>query len=643
MHPGRNVTLANMTAFPNPAHMGSVDKGTTRFQGVSLQGPDNNVVASAVSRLLTIDPTTTGKPLDIRWENSADWPGIDDDESYTLAIDEKGATLTASHQRGILHGLVTLAQLQTPDGFPHCQIADRPRFPWRGLMLDPARRFLPIALLEQVLDGMAWLKLNVLHLHLSDDQGFRFRSSHYPNLASPDAYSADELRQLVTYAAGRGIRIVPELDMPGHVTSWLTACPEWGAGEAKPTRRFGVHPGCLNPADERVYDAIRNLLAEVAEVFPDPYLHIGGDEVHSRWWEENTDIRAFIAANGLADSGALQAYFNRRVDAIVRELGKRTLGWDEVLHADMPRGITVQAWRGATARDRALAAGCDCIVSSGFYLDLFYPADVHGRYDPALAEADLVAQEDALLTDHRFAHVAEGMRWTHAWRQVTELPPAPACGRVLGGEACLWGELVDAACLPSRLWSRLPAVAELLWSAPESIPDADMPARWPRFIHERLAEQRTHLASLVGNDLLPLVELCEPVKWYARLLGDMALAARIEGREMPQARPYTLDTPLNRVVDFLLPESLALRAIAALDDDALRHWCARLIGNTTKAALPADIQGVIGALREGLGIALDALNGQLSREDARQRLMERYRPCGEYMPAALLTLAKRLT
>ena len=213
-------------------------------------------------------------------------PTLDDDESYTLTSDAAGLLLCAATTRGALHGLVTVAQRVQSGALDGrgWRVTDAPRFPWRGLCLDVARHFYTIESLRQIIDGMAWLKLNVLHLHLTDDQAFRWRSDAFPELAGDECYSSGALRALVEYAANRGVRVVPELDVPGHVTSWLVSHPEWGLHAVEATQRFGVHQACLDPTNEEVYRALERLFFELTQVFPDPFVHIGGDEVHPAWW-----------------------------------------------------------------------------------------------------------------------------------------------------------------------------------------------------------------------------------------------------------------------------------------------------------------------------------------------------------------------
>jgi len=593
-----------------------------------------------------------------------EYPALGDDESYRLEISAQLVLLSAPTEWGILRGLATLTQLAVGAAeLPPLAIDDAPRFPWRGLTLDVARHFIGIEHLLQTLDGMALCKLNVLHLHLSDDQAFRFPSLAYPRLASSPAYTRIELARLVAHAAERGIRVVPELDMPGHTTSWLCAYPEWGCRPVAPSDRFGVHQACLDPSRPPVRAAVKALLAELAECFPDRYLHFGGDEVNPTWWSEDPDIQAFMRVQGLVTAGDLQAHFNREVVAEIERLGRCAMGWDEVLHPELPASVAVQSWRGATARDRALRGGHDCVVSGNYYLDLFYPADAHYRFDPAAPERLLLAQEDALEADKRLRHVAEGMRWTRHWRTAVEQPAADRPpGRILGASACLWAELVDEQTLAIRLWSRLPALAERFWSAAELADVSDMRARL-RVCWQQLADalgvdiiavsQAFARRAGVQPPWLPLIEQLEPVKWYARLLGAEALAARLAGREMPLARPYRAHTPLDRVVDGLPPEAFAVPALETLcgqilTGDAgararLHSLAAQWADLPRRGAGPEELEPLAERLAE-LGALLRAyLDRALSAEALLERLAALGAPIGEYLLAPVPVLSRWLT
>ncbi|MCB1686230.1 MAG: family 20 glycosylhydrolase [Pseudomonadales bacterium] len=591
-------------------------------------------------------------------ELSPRYPGIVEDESYWLAIDDAGIYLEAPTEWGVLRGLVTLLQTVTRPGWvPHVAIEDAPRFPWRGLLLDPARHFLDTSTIERALAGMALCKLNVLHLHLSDDQGFRFPSAAYPKLPSTLCYSRDELEHLVETAADLGIRVIPELDMPGHVTSWLTAYPEWGCRQTAASERFGVHEACLDPTSEVVYKAIGGLLDELTAVFPDPCIHIGGDEVHHRWWSEDPHIRAYMAQHNLTGPRDLQAQFNARVRQLVLDRDRQVIGWDEVLHDDLARDWIVQAWRGATSRDRAAARGNRVLVSAPYYLDLSFPAGMHYDFDPGADQQTLLRLEDEQMADPRLAHVADGLRWTLQWRDDAVAPVERTVldELVLGGEACLWGELVDAEVLDVRLWSRLPALAERFWSTDRECSGEGLTGRLAWYLAEihplggvDVAQRsRGQLAGLGLDDhWRPLLDMLEPVKWYGRLLGARALAARIQGSEMPKTRPYQTHTPLRGVADYLPPESFLSSRIEAIcaraAADALtqtdRDELARLIQTWQRLAAGPGGGGQAGALRplqEALGELARAMDERLRTgkriELARMEALSR--PQGELMLA----------
>lgn len=544
------------------------------------------LVADAVQKLaedignLTGLPAGDSVPVRIRTaEAASSVPRLAEDESYWLVVDDAGIYLDAASPWGALRGIATLAQLVTPDArIPHLAVDDRPRFSWRGLLLDPARHFLPLDAILRTLDGMARCKLNVLHLHLTDDQGFRFQVQDYPKLASRACYSEPDLRRVVDHAAALGIRVVPEVDMPGHVTSWLTAYPALGYQQVQSAERFGVHAACLDPGSEAVYAVIGSILDTLVAVFPDPCLHIGGDEVSPRWWTEDPKIQALMATEGLVDVRAVQGYFNRRVGAMVAERGRQVVAWDEVIDAGMDADWIVQAWRGVSMRDRVTAAGNRVLLSAPYYLDLHFPADVHYGFDPGASQAVLLAQEDALTGDARFEHVAGGIRWTEQWRAgAVDVPDAGGSELLLGGEACLWGELVTDDVLDLRLWSRLPAIAERFWSAPVLTGATDVSHRLDVFLDRSLPLSGIDLAAqtsarwrALGIDVVwdDLICMLEPIKWYGRLLGMEVLNARIAGTEMPQARPYDTASPLDQLIDHLPVESRAAREVAELCERA---------------------------------------------------------------------------
>lgn len=639
--------MGEVSLIPVPQSVTLAEHRYTAGTGAGLIWPgaiDKRVEAWAMS----LADSNFGESLAIHVDRLQDgMPSLDDDASYALKRVDGQLTLQAATTWGALHGITTCYQLAQHNELERVDhIEDAPRFPWRGLLIDVARHFMPLELLRQVVDGMAILKMNVLHLHLSDDQAVRFQSRSFPELAHVQSYTQDDLRGLVEYASGRGIRVIPELDVPGHVHAWLVGYPAWGGLFDAPsvTSRFGVHKAALNPADDDVYSALECLFDEICEVFPDQFVHIGGDEVHPGAWQDNTDVEALMQRENLADFRAVQNHFNERVVDLLNARDRRAIGWDEVLHEDMP-DMVVQNWQGATSRDQILQRPLDCIVSAPYYLDLFYPADVHYAFDPEASQDVLLTLEDNQRADPRFDHVAEGMAWTLQWRENAVDILSGGGGRVLGGEACLWSELVDAAALPVRLWSRLPAVAERFWSSAEQCSQTSFAVRelqlfhLPEFNIQQMQKQR--LADMGLSDAaIDVVQLLEPVKWYARLLGEQALQARLSGTEMPQARPYTTSTELNRVVDVLTPESLAVRAMAqwsfAAWQQAATTWQALDVDS-----FPQDTQAALHELRE-LATRIVKADAFSDLQVHLPELQAAYKPHGEYMLAPAYGLLRIL-
>ncbi len=461
---------------------------------------------------------------------------LGDNEQYSLEVSGGRFRLSADRPLGVLRGIESFLQLVQQNagvpesataivGFsvPSLAIRDEPRFPWRGLSLDVSRHFIPVDEVKRTLDGMAAVKLNVLHWHLSDDQGFRIESRKYPRLQKYGSdglyYTQAEVRDVTAYARNRGIRVVPEFDMPGHATSWLPAYPKLGVGPGpfEIVHQPGIATELMDPTKESTYRFLDGFVGEMAKLFPDEYFHIGGDEVNPKEWNENPRVRAFMKKHHLANAAALQAYFNKRLLKIVTKHGKHMEGWDEILNPDLPKSIVIQSWRGQKSLAQAAQEGYQGILSAGYYLDLMQSASQHYAVDPMKGETANLTPEQSK--------------------------------RILGGEAAMWEELATAENFDAKLWPRLAAIAERLWS-PESITDvASMYRRlattnhWLEWLDLKqcsnleLMRQRLAGASPV-RPLDTFASVLEPVKGYAR-----------------HAENYTSFTPLNRLVDSIAPES----------------------------------------------------------------------------------------
>src|SRR3984957_3502809 len=372
--------------------------GATGYHDASLDGAVQRFVAQ-LSRQTGIPfrPDASAPALQIHADHGREAvQKLGEDESYELTVTSSSATLNAPTPLGILHGLQTFLQLvqTTPSGFavPAVTIKDQPRFPWRGTLIDVSRHFIPLDVLKRNIDGMAAVKLNVLHWHLSDDQGFRAESKKLPKLTGMGSdgmfYTQAEITEFIAYAHDRGIRVVPEFDMPGHSRSWFLGYPELASGPGPYKLEGGGIDPVTDPTRESTYKFLEKFIAEMAKLFPDAYFHIGGDEVNPKQWDANPQIQAFIHAHGMKDDRDLQAYFNQRLLKIVTKNHKIMVGWDEILRPDLPKTIVVQSWRGQASLAAAAKLGYDGLLSYGYYLDLMWPAARHYAVDPmAIAPA----------------------------------------------------------------------------------------------------------------------------------------------------------------------------------------------------------------------------------------------------------------
>lgn len=330
-------------------------------------------------------------------------PQPDSDEHYALKVTADGVTLRATTRFGAMRGMETLLQLIQGNTIPLVSIEDGPRFPWRGILIDSARHFLPLETIKRQIDGIAAARMNVFHWHLTDDQGWRFASTHFPQLQEKGSdglfYTQDEMRAIVRYAADRGVRVVPEIDLPGHATALAAAMPELisAPGPYAIERGWGVFKPLLDPSNEEVYTFIDTLIGEVTAIFPDPWLHIGGDEVDASQWKASEKIQQFMQQNGLKDEHALQAYFNQRVEKILEKHQRNMVGWDEIAHPDLPRSILIQSWQGQDALGAVSKKDYRGILSAGFYLDQAQPAAYHYRnevWPEGLHGVDTLQQND---------------------------------------------------------------------------------------------------------------------------------------------------------------------------------------------------------------------------------------------------------
>ncbi len=540
--------------------------------------------------------------------------GLEMDESYVLEILTDKISLKANTDIGALRGLSTLMQLiEVQNGkyvFPLLQIQDNPRFPWRGLMLDVSRHFMPVDVIKRNLDAMAYVKLNVLHWHLSDDQGFRVEVKSLPNLheSASDGmyYTQEQIRDIVSYADERGIRVVPEFDVPGHATAILTAYPEYASNlnlRYTLERNSGIFDPTLDPTNEEVYTFLDILFKEVTPLFPDDYFHIGGDENEGKHWDENSLIQRFMAENEIPDNHGLQTYFNIRLEKILNGYGKKLMGWEEIMTPNMPKTALIHSWRGVNegmepgeSLIKAVKNGYQTILSNGYYIDLMLSVEDHYRVDP-MPEQELTDEEK---------------------------------GRILGGEATMWSELVTPLTIDTRIWPRTAAIAERFWSSQETNDLESMHRRLSSISQNleglgiRHIQVREYLLRNIANyknteALHDLMRISEPLKIYTRNAG---------GTQYQVYSPFTLfaDACTPDAVDAKPFERAVATYVASANEsdlaivkEYLGKWSTiyeRLLGIEQDAPLVQPILPYAKRIRDISALLAEGLEeGRLRRKD----------------------------
>lgn len=702
--------------------------------GVQYLAQKHAILEKAVERFLGRKPLEEGERLLSLKVESIRLPiPHKADESYKIRVSKEKIEIISPNQLGALHALESLAQLKENGQIPVCEISDAPRFPWRGLMLDVSRHWYPKELVLRNLDAMAAVRMNVLHLHLSDYQAFRIESKRYPKLhelgSRGNYYSQEDLGEIISYARDRGIRIIPEFDVPGHMTSWFVGYPELASspGPYELSKQMGLGKSVLDPSREEVYEFLDNFLGEMSRLFPDEYLHIGGDEVSVKEWEENEVIQGFMQEQGLKDEDALRAYLNQRLQGILQKHGKKMIGWDEVLHPDLEgKGMLIHSWRGHKSLFSAVQDGHEGILSAGWYLDHKLAAAKMYEVDPFVLKGAITIEPDSTnwkswdikismseeqsfegqlflfgekdqlrgyvgmmdrLNSFETATLDNGLLKTSITADVgkidiegniekdkisgsfslgvfsldmqgersggSDMPEGIAFpkiektkaltesdkSRILGGEACMWSEVVDQYTAESRIWPRTAVVAEKLWSNPDLANDEED-------MYRRLSSLEAHLLNrgiqseiyrieilkgLVTNGDISAIEelasILEEDKYYGRL--------GIYGNDLP------IDMPLDELVDATRPESPKARAFnllveAYLEDPQqenllsqitiqLQNWASleeRLAGNINPDKTFSDIEEVSHWVSYFSEAALKELQAELSEEETEKILAE---------------------
>ena len=504
--------------IPRPVTISDSAGSFALTPATAIHAPDAPEVAALLRELLT---PATGLPLPDTSTPGPDTIALhvtpDDDrlgaEGYRLDVSRSGVTAAATGPAGLRWAVQALRQLLPAEAYARerrdaawtvapVSIVDAPRYPWRGLLLDVGRWHKPVDWLRTVVDLLAMHRMNILHLHLTDDQGWRFEVRKYPRLTeigafrreSPDGhetegrsdgtphggfYSQDSLRDLVAYAARRGVTIVPEIDLPGHMQAAIAAYPHLGNTPDSPPEvwtRFGVSERVLNVEDETVA-FIKDVLDEVMDVFPGPWIHLGGDEVPLTEWQASPAAARRIADEGLTGPGDLLGWWIRQAAAHVAQAGRRTVLWDELVGQDAPADAIVMAWRGHDRIAAGLHDGHDVVATPHEHLYLNYPA------------SDAPTEPLSIRDGYADPHGPTTLDQVYAYRPEPTGLPADLPARVIGVQANMWCEYAPT---PARaeydLLPRLTAVAEVAWGTPTD----------PTAFHPRLTP---HLARLTAANL----------------------------------------------------------------------------------------------------------------------------------------------
>ncbi|MGI8842619.1 MAG: beta-N-acetylhexosaminidase, partial [Gemmatimonadaceae bacterium] len=386
---------------------------------------------------------------------------LPNDEGYELAVAPNQVRISAATPEGVFWGVQTFRQLLPPEfedsagarrpswSIPSVDILDSPRFAWRGSLLDVGRHFFPVEFVKRYIDLLSRYRMNVLHWHLTEDQGWRIEIPRYPRLTEVGAwrteadgstyggyYTQSEIREVVEYARQRNVTVVPEIEMPGHSQAAIASYPELGCtGEPVPVAiAWGVMKEIYCVGNERTFSFLEDVLDEVMALFPSRYIHIGGDEVPKDRWKSCASCQALMRREGLKDESELQSWFIRRIERYLHRHGRKLIGWDEILEGGLPGNATVQVWRDTGHVTTAVRLGNAVIVS---------PTS-HAYFDAS-------PRNIPLERVYEFNPVPEGLDSVEA-------------GLVLGGEANLWTEYITTSNFDLMAFPRLLAMAEVLWS-----------------------------------------------------------------------------------------------------------------------------------------------------------------------------------
>ena len=599
------------------------------------------VAQVASTRGLALRLTRDAAP--IRFERD---PAVVGAEGYRLTVDAHGIRIAAATHAGLVYGAMTLAQLLSPDGarggavaVPLLDIRDAPRFAWRGLMIDPARHFQPLPSLYRIVDQMAAVKLNTLHLHLTDDQGWRFEVKRYPKLTEIGAwrkgpstggpapttrvggfYTQAELRALVRYAADHSITIVPEIDLPGHAQALVAAYPEMGVLGDRPvvSHDWGVNPYLFDPGPKGVA-FVENVLDELIAVFPGSFVHLGGDEAVKDQWQRSPRVQAQMKTLGLKDENALQSWMIDTFGRYLASKGRRLIGWDEILEGGLPPSASVMSWRGEKGAVDAANQGHDVVLT---------PAPT--LYFDSL-QSDQADEPSGRLSIQTLADV-------YAYEPMPAGIDAAKAKHVLGAQGNAWSEyLVTPYQVQHAIFPRAAALAETTWST--------APRDFPGFV-ARLRPQvlRWRQGGIeVADSAFAVTYRLQGTRGDALRSGklNVALATQAPAGTIR----YTLDgsAPTARSPAYAAPLALASGATiraAAFGEDGVAIAGARAFATDRAALLHRSASDLVACPRGALGLRVPLTSE--AQGNAPVFNINLFDTCSAY-PAAPLDVAKGFT
>lgn len=460
--------FAEISIIPEPQHMEAGQGSYQLDANTGIDAPGD----PRVREIVTFLRDAVRDQTDVRLSESkhahgivlAIDPTVKGDEAYRLSVTSRGVIIQASSDQGLFWGVQTLRQLLplthgTSAAIPAVRIEDAPAFAYRGFMLDVGRHFYPVSFIKKQLDLLSYYKINTFHWHLTEDQGWRLQINRYPKLTEVGAwrteadgsryggyYTQSEARDVVEYARLRNITVIPEIEMPGHSTAALASYPELSCTQQPLTvpTTWGVFKDIYCVGNPYTFTFLQHALDEVMALFPSPYVHIGGDEAPKDRWKACDTCQALMHEQGLKDEEGLQSYFIKRMQNYVADKGKTMIGWDEILEGGADKNAIVEVWRmwlGNSVMRKALLNGNRIIMSGPFYLDS--PLDVLTvksiyQTDITRPNAPSTQDDEDIFAAHR--------------------------AQILGGEAPLWSERANPYNAESKLYPRLLALAENLWT-----------------------------------------------------------------------------------------------------------------------------------------------------------------------------------